>query len=138
MGISKQPFAAPSSGYHVPAEESRHQRTFMQWPNSRDVYPESAFLNIVQDTIADIANAISAFKPVVMLAAADHHKQARRKLASKVELWDIPTEDLWCRDSGPIFVINKDGQLAISHIQFNWLGAKTGPYQRRAHCPAGG
>ncbi|WP_037309804.1 agmatine deiminase family protein [Ruegeria halocynthiae] len=124
MGITKQSFAAPASGYYVPAEESRHHRTFMQWPNNRDVYPESAFLNIVQDTISDIANTISAFEPVVMLAAADHHKQARRKLSSKVELWDIPTEDLWCRDSGPIFVVNNDGQLAISHIQFNGWGQK--------------
>jgi agmatine/peptidylarginine deiminase len=36
-----------------------------------------------------------------------------------VEIWDIATEDLWCRDSCPPFVNGARGQFAISHIQFN-------------------
>ncbi|MCK6396817.1 agmatine deiminase family protein, partial [Zoogloea sp.] len=41
-----------------------------------------------------------------------------------VEVWDIPTDDLWCRDSGPTFVKGADGALAVSLIQFNGWGGK--------------
>ncbi|MEL6644580.1 MAG: agmatine deiminase family protein [Pseudomonadota bacterium] len=108
----------------MPPEEGPHELTFMQWPVSRRVYSDALFLGHVQDTIADIANTIAEFEPVVMLAAADVHASARQRLSSAVELWDIPTEDLWCRDSGPIFVANDAGDLAIAGIQFNGWGDK--------------
>ncbi|MCP5081697.1 MAG: agmatine deiminase family protein [Alphaproteobacteria bacterium] len=108
----------------VPPEEAPHDRTFMQWPVSRKVHPERAFLDILQQTIADIANTIVEFEPVVLLAAKDDQGAARKLLSSSVELWDIPTEDLWCRDSGPLFAIQADGKLAVSHIQFNGWGQK--------------
>lgn len=111
-------------GYFVPPEESPHQRTFMQWPVNRRVHPDPVFLEMAQQTIADIANAISAFEPVMMLAARDDHRRARSKLSGAVELWNIPTDDLWCRDAGPIFIVNAEGDLAISHIQFNGWGEK--------------
>ncbi len=107
---------------HVPPEEAPHERTFMQWPVSRKVYGDQAFLRAVQETIANIANTISQFEPVVMLAGNDHHGSARKLLSEKVVIWDVPTEDLWCRDSGPLFAIDEAGQLVISHIQFNGWG----------------
>lgn len=108
---------------YVPPEEGLHQRTFMQWPVSRQVHPDAVFLDMLQDTIANIANAISEFEPVTMLAAAEDHPKARRKLAERVTLMDVPTEDLWCRDSGPVFTF-RNGALAISNIQFNGWGGK--------------
>lgn len=108
----------------VPPEEDLHQRTFMQWPVNRQVHPDKVFLGILQKTIADIANAIAAFEPVVMLADIGAHASARRLLSSSVTLLDIPTDDLWCRDSGPLFAKKPNGQLAVSHIQFNGWGEK--------------
>ena len=116
--------AQARSSFYVPPEEVRHQRTFMQWPVNRRVHPDPVFLDLVQQTIADVANAIAEFEPVTMLAAASEHTAARRKLSTQVELWDVPTEDLWCRDAGPIFVINDIGEIAVSHIQFNGWGRK--------------
>lgn len=114
--------SAPRDGFYVPAEEMPHDWTFMQWPVSRRVYSDRWSLGQVQQTIADIANAIAEFEPVVMLADATHHGAARRMLSEAVALWDIPTEDLWARDSGPIFVVNGAGQRAIRGIQFNGWG----------------
>ncbi len=108
----------------VPPEEGQHERTFMQWPVNRKVYRDRYFLKLVQNTIADIANAISEFEPVALLAAREHHKSIRTKVSSSVELWDIPTDGLWCRDSGPLFARRPDGQLVVSHIQFNGWGNK--------------
>jgi len=96
----------------------------MQWPVSRRVYRDGAFLRQVQRTIADLANAIADFQKVVMLADASDHAGARRLLSDRVALWDIPTEDLWCRDSGPIFAVDDAGGLAVSHIRFNGWGGK--------------
>lgn len=116
--------AARSPSLLVPAEEDRHARTFMQWPSNRRVYPQQAFLAMVQQTIADIANTIAEFEPVVVLAAQDQHAAARKHLSAAVELWNVPTEDLWCRDSGPLFAKLPGGKLAVSHIQFNGWGGR--------------
>lgn len=113
-----------SSQLIVPPEEDRHERTFMQWPVNRAVHPDAEFLDILQQTIADIANSIVEFEPVVVLADESDHVQARKFLSGKVALWDIPTEDLWCRDSGPIFARQPNGALAVSHLQFNGWGEK--------------
>lgn len=121
---SRDVVADKATGFFVPPEEAPHQRTFMQWPVNRRVHPDPIFLDMTQQTIADIANAISEFEPVTMLAAASDHAKARKKLSGTVELWDIPTEDLWCRDAGPIFVMDAQGGLAISQIRFNGWGKK--------------
>ncbi|MEM6385216.1 MAG: agmatine deiminase family protein [Pseudomonadota bacterium] len=113
-----------ASALYVPPEESPHLRTFMQWPVNRRVYRDLVFLDMTQQTIADIANTIAEFEPVTMLAAASDHAGARAKLSAGVELWDIPTEDLWCRDAGPIFAIASSGSLAVTHVQFNGWGEK--------------
>ena len=96
----------------------------MQWPVNRQVHHGTAFLKILQKTIADIANTIAEFEPVVVLAAKDNHPAARKHLSKSVELWDVPTEDLWCRDSGPLFAHLPDGKSAVSHIRFNGWGGK--------------
>lgn len=113
-----------ADGFAVPPEEDRHARTFMQWPVNREVHPDADFLADLQRTVAGVANAIADFEPVVMLAAKADHAQARKLLQASVELWDIATDDLWCRDSGPIFVRNAAGDLAVRQIQFNGWGNK--------------
>ncbi len=116
------PWALPP--FWVPPEEDPHELTFMQWPVSRAVYPDADFLDAVQETIADIANVIAEFEPVVMLADRRHHAQAKRLLSAQVDLWDIPTEDLWCRDSGPLVAVSDPGQRAVVGIRFNGWGDK--------------
>ena len=59
-----------------------------------------------------------------MLADAAFHTSARNLLSDQVELWNIPTNDLWCRDSGPIIAFVDTGQRVLSHIQFNGWGNK--------------
>jgi agmatine deiminase len=115
---------ARSSGYFLPEETVPHARTFMQWPVNRAVHDDAGFLAILQQTIARIANTISEFEPVVMLMDASHEKAARRFLSARVAIWDIATDDLWCRDSGPAFVIDGKGGIALTQFNFNGWGAK--------------
>lgn len=124
MAVTRSSLESTAHDYFVPAEEEPHERTFMQWPVSRKVYYSKAYLRWAQEAIANIANTISEFEPVTMLASREFHEDALRKLSSKVELWDIPTEDLWCRDSGPIFGVNQKGDRAVIGVQFNGWGEK--------------
>jgi agmatine deiminase len=114
---------ADISSYAMPLESDRHERTFMQWPNSLDVYDPQQ-LHAIQNTIAKIANTIVDYEPVVMLAGGVQATIARKALSTTVEIWDVPAQDLWCRDSGPTFVTNETGALAIAHIAFNGWGGK--------------
>lgn len=129
-GLSLLPrgaFAAPSArsaGFWYPEETDPHERTFMQWPVNRTVHDDADFLFDLQATIADIASTIAEFEPVVMMAAARHHKAIRKLVSGQVELWDIPTDDLWCRDSGPSFVVDGKGGLAVTQFNFNGWGGK--------------
>jgi agmatine deiminase len=111
------------SDYHMPLESDPHERTFMQWPVSVDVYGDR-LLKRVQSSVAEIAKAISKFEEVVLLVAPEHKAQAFGAVGGGVTIWDIATDDLWCRDSGPTFVRNGAGELAVSQIQFNGWGNK--------------
>jgi agmatine deiminase len=109
--------------YEMPLESEPHERCIMQWPVSLAVY-DRASLARTQQAIARIANTIVRYEPLAMLVAAKHMPSARRLLGPDVELWDIPTDDLWCRDSGPTFVRDAEGKLAVALIQFNGWGNK--------------
>ncbi|KMW57554.1 Agmatine deiminase [Candidatus Rhodobacter oscarellae] len=125
-GAAAVPFAKTGHAMqplYVPPEEARHQRTLMMWPASRRVYRDADHLYDVQATIADIASTIAAFEPVTLLADASLHAEIQRRTRSDVQLWDVPTEDLWARDAGPLFA-KSGSDTVISHIQFNGWGSK--------------
>ncbi len=116
--------AMAASGYIFPDEAEPHERTFMQWPVSRIVHPDRYFLQDLQGKIAELANVTSEFEPVVMLMDSGFTDDARRQLSNQVEIWNIPTDDLWARDSGPVFVRNPKGELAVQSVNFNGWGNK--------------
>ncbi|MGH6614531.1 agmatine deiminase family protein [Sphingomonas sp.] len=111
--------------FHMPLESAPHTRTFMQWPIALSVYGRRD-LSEVQQAIVTIANAIAEFEPVVLLAADTARTGHKTGLSAAVEIWDIPTDDLWCRDSGPTFVVDGAGALAVAHLRFNGWGNKQG------------
>lgn len=84
----------------------------MQWPVNRVVHSDAAFLDDLQNAIADIANTIVEFESVAMLMAAKFEAAACRKLGASVEIWHIVTDDPLCRDTGLLFVRNTAGDLA--------------------------
>ena len=109
--------------FEMPLESAPHTRTLMQWPVRVDVYG-ARDLAAVQVSIVEIANTISEHEPVALLAAPGARGLDRRRLSGAVEIWDVPTDDLWCRDSGPTFVKSADGASAVALIQFNGWGGK--------------
>ncbi len=112
------------AGPFAPAEEAPHARTWMCWASTRSIYPGRSYFEALQEALGRLAAAIAEHEPVVMLAAAEHHELARDLCGPKVELLDIPTDDMWARDTGPIFLKSEDGGHPLLDLNFNGWGGK--------------
>lgn len=109
----------------VPSEAAQHARTWMAWPSTPAVYGgPGAYYESVQETLGRLAAAIAENEPVAMAAPAEHHAAAAELCGPKVELVDIATDDMWMRDSGPVFVRASDGTIAAIDFRFNGWGNK--------------
>jgi agmatine deiminase len=53
-----------------------------------------------------------------------------------IDIRVFPTDDVWARDSGPIFLVNDDGELAATDWNFNGWGERY-PHDRDTKVPAG-
>ncbi|WP_313530461.1 agmatine deiminase family protein [Shinella sp.] len=108
----------------VPAEAEPHERTWMAWPSTPSLYGgPGAYFESVQETLGRLAAAIAENEPVSMAAPADQHALAARLCGPKVTFANIPTDDMWARDSGPVFVRKGDGIAAVD-LGFNGWGNK--------------
>jgi agmatine deiminase len=110
----------------MPAEDEPHERTWMCWPSSPEVWGRE--LGATQEAIARIALAIARFEPVVMLARRAEIGALAELLGDAVELVEAPVDDLWARDTLPNFVVREVAgggrELAAAHARFNGWGGK--------------
>jgi len=115
----------------MPAEWARHERTMMAWPTRHDLWGDQ--LEAAREEYAATANAIAAFEPVTMVcASAEEATHARAALSTAAEVVELPIDDSWLRDCGPIFVVDGDGGRAGVHFEFNSWGGKFTPWDRDA------
>ena len=116
----------------MPAEWAPHERTVMCWPARESMWQEH--FPRAQADHAAVANAIAAFEPVLMAADPRHAAEARRQCGENVEVLEVPLDDSWARDSGPIFVRDDagEGELAGVQFAFNGWGEKFVPYAEDA------
>ncbi len=113
----------PTGNWRMPDEAEPHHATWMAFGAQRGVWGGD-LLGPVQDALARIANTIVDFEPVHMLINDSDVALARRKLDPKVNLIITPLDDLWLRDTGPVFVKNARGELAGVSFNFNGWGKK--------------
>ncbi|MGW7411112.1 agmatine deiminase family protein [Streptomyces sp. NPDC054863] len=99
------------------AEWDSHTRTFMAWPALESVWEDD--LPYVREDIARIARAVGEYEAVVMMARPDQRKAAQKACGSEVEVIDLPVDDLWARDTVPVFV--EDGGKVVG-VDFNFNG----------------
>jgi len=114
----------------MPPEWAPHERTLMAWPCRRELWGER--MADAKAEYAGVANAIAAFEPVTMVCGSpDDAPEARAALAGAVEIVELPIDDSWLRDSGPIFLTG-EGRRAGVHFGFNAWGEKFEPYDKDA------
>ncbi len=127
-GLLTRPVAAASavegkSGWFMPDEADSHQRTWMAFGASQKIWG-AKLLPEVQRNLATIARTISKYEPVSMLVRESDRRLAEKLVGPKVELIVAPLDDLWMRDTGPVFVLNEQGQKAAIDFNFNGWGEK--------------
>lgn len=117
------PRAAPAAAAHFPAEWQRHAATWLYWPHNVRDWPGK--FAPVPWVYAEIVRRISAGETVRLLAGdAALEAKARRVLVragvslAAVEFLRIPTDRIWARDAGPLFV-RRGGELCIADFRFN-------------------
>ncbi|MCM2422917.1 agmatine deiminase family protein [Streptomyces sp. RKAG293] len=111
------PSATPGGKRRLGAEWESHTRTFMAWPALSSVWKED--LRYVREDIARIARAVGQYEAVVMMARPDQVDAAQRACGSQVEVIPLAVDDLWARDTVPVFI--EEGTKVVG-VDFNFSG----------------
>jgi agmatine deiminase len=121
--------ATPRSlGYRMPAEWERHTATWLAWPHNPNDWPGK--FHPIPWVYCDIIRHLSAVEDVHLLVEDPAMEQRARGMLSKtgarlerVHFHQWPTNRVWLRDSGPIFVTRKDRAgdkpVAATNWRFN-------------------
>ncbi len=124
------PSPVAAGQWRMPAEWEAHEACLMAWPTRRELWAE--MLEAAEREYAGVANAIAEHEPVRMVLAPGTSARARRLLGTGVELIELPLDDSWLRDSGPIFVRGADGGRAAIDFRFNSWGERFAPWDQDA------
>jgi agmatine deiminase len=114
------------AGFHMPPEWARHAGCLMAWPSRQELW--QGRLDEAKLDYATVAGAISDFEPVVMVCNPGESGEVRAQCPASVTPLEIPINDSWARDSGPAFVRNDRGEIAVVGFGFNAWGNRWHPY----------
>lgn len=121
--------ATQRNDIRMPAEWELHQRTFMCFP-AEQPWSRKILAHVRKD-VATIANEIVKFEPVVMFANPTEIKLARKLLDKRVQIYPMVLDDLWARDTLPVFVEwNNNGTERLMGVVFNFNGWGGKQYHR--------
>jgi agmatine deiminase len=82
---------------------------------------------------AFVANAIADFEDVTMIAGSSEDAHAARAACTgRVQVVELPIDDSWLRDSGPIYTVDDSGGRVAVHFEFNSWGEKFAPWDKDA------
>lgn len=109
--------------WFMPDEAEPHQRTWMAFGASKKIWG-SKYLPEVQRNLAMLAQTIAKYEPVSMLVRESDYRLAKKLVGTSVELIVFPLDDIWIRDTGPVFVITEQGKKAAINLNFNGWGEK--------------
>ncbi|WP_410659108.1 agmatine/peptidylarginine deiminase [Amycolatopsis sp. lyj-112] len=123
------PSPAVAGARRLGAEWESHARTFMSWPASTSIWEED--LPAVREEIAGLARAIAGYEPVALLARPEQADAAQRACGDDAEVVPIPVDDLWARDTVPVFA-EEDGRVAGVDFNFSGWGGKQNPHDKDA------
>ena len=131
-----------SLGYYHPAEFSKHTSTWLSWPHKEASWPGkietifpiyAEFVKLVAE--GEIVN-INVRDEAMKSTALGHLHKTSADL-SKIRFWFHPTDDAWCRDHGPAFLINPKAETkkVIVDWGYNAWGGKYPPFDQDDRIP---
>jgi agmatine deiminase len=108
----------------MPAEWEPHEATWIAWPHHRPDWP-GKFAPIPW-VYAEIVRHLHQSERVrILVQDAAHQRRVRRILVqahvdlARIDFFGIPTDRVWTRDFGPIFVKSEKGEVALTDWRFN-------------------
>lgn len=116
-------------GFHMPAEWEPHDAVWLSWPHNKNTFPalpevEEAYFEFV--TAIHTSERVELFVPTAVV-----HRKIRTRLRetnvdlTQVTLHTIDFSDVWIRDYGPTFVVNRSlKRTAMVRWNFNAWGGK--------------
>jgi agmatine deiminase len=111
-------------GYRMPAEWERHEATWLAWPHNPDDWPGK--FQPIPWVYAEIVRLLSARERVHILVEDEKAEKRAAGILERaganldqVSFHAWPTDRSWTRDTGPIFVRNGAGAVAITNWRFN-------------------
>ncbi len=122
-------------GYYFPAEWERHTATWLSWPHKEASWPGK--IETIFSIYAQFVKAVAEGEEVCinvndepMRQFALRHLQEAGADLSKVKFYFHPTNDAWCRDHGPAFLINlkADQKKVVVKWNYNAWGEKYPPH----------
>ena len=119
-------------GFRFPAEWHKHRATWLSWPHNANSWPGK--IEVIYKPYCEFIREVAKGEEVCINVANDRmQKQATTYLKevgadlTKIKFYLHPTNDAWCRDHGPAFVI-KDNEKAVVDWGYNAWGEKYPPY----------
>ncbi|HVZ26024.1 MAG TPA: agmatine deiminase family protein [Sediminibacterium sp.] len=125
-------------GYFFPAEFAPHTATWLSWPHKEASWPgkiESiypAYCRFIYYLTLSEQVCINVVDPAMQTFAEQELEKAGVD-RSKVQFFLHPTNDAWCRDHGPAFLIHqreKGREKRIVDWGYNAWGNKYPPYEQ--------
>jgi agmatine deiminase len=120
----------------MPAAWTPHAATLMAWPCRLALWGE--LLDQAKDDYAAVARAIARFEPVLMACPPGTGSEVRRRVGATehpLDTLEIPLDDSWARDSGPICVVDGSGRVAAVGFRFNAWGDRWHPHADDVRLP---
>ena len=133
LGLSDSP-TPKQLGFSFPAEWHKHTATWLSWPHKKESWPGK--IDTIYKPYSQFIKAISEgeivcinVKNAKMENFASKYLNEENVDLSKVKFYHHPTNDAWCRDHGPAFIINKkENKKAIIDWGYNAWGNKYPPF----------
>jgi agmatine deiminase len=122
-------------GYRFPAEFEPHLATWLSWPHKEASWPGkldsifSAYSQFVKYISLSEKVRINVANDAMKLFASRHLESAGVDL-QQVTFYNHPTNDAWCRDHGPAFLVNPqaENKKVIVDWNYNAWGGKYPPF----------
>jgi len=122
-------------GYYFPAEFAPHQSTWLSWPHKEASWPGK--IHTIFPSYVAFIKTLVRFEEVNINVCDEAMKLSATILLqdagvdmSRVHFYMHPTNDAWCRDHGPAFLLNKQdpSKKAIVDWNYNAWGNKYPPF----------
>ncbi|MDP2317084.1 MAG: agmatine deiminase family protein [Pseudomonadota bacterium] len=123
---------APARRWRLPAEWEPHERCVMVFPTAQNWAGcwdgRCDWLDLARAEWAAVANAVAAFEPVLLFANEGEGALARALVSADIEVVEVPVNDAWARDIGPLVQVDDLGGRRVAGVRFNSWGEKFSPY----------